>query len=583
MLAGVRTRVVLIYVAALVPALLMATFQTVWSRVDEPQHADVLAQYSHGVWPVLGVTRLQPEIVAVDQATGIYRWYPAGSGPAPSETDPQTFVRPPDSASASAKQAWMGRHLWGFSYEAMQPPLYYLLAEPDWLVGTSLGGTMGAIYAARIFSALIAALLAPLTYLLALAIRPGAQGVAFFAAGIASLLPGYVLNATQITNDGLAAVLGAALTLVVVTGVRSGWTRSLAVGCGVLLGAAALTKLTAVGLGPLVAAAFLWPGLQPLRRRLLMGTLAAAVAAAVLSPWFLLNLNLYGEPLPSHAARGLLGTAFGPPSLKLSYIAGSARYAIDGFVAGEPVGVVPFTRQLHWLEAACVALAAIGLWISRRRLRIEYVLMLGVAGDFLVVMVMPFLSGIGGPMPGRYLYPAAAAAFVLVAAGIAALPQLLSRTVAVTGAAGAAAVLMLLASGVLSPVSQHQPVVPPNAATVVHATGTAKGLEVVADQVAITDGGRTVWVHVTVTDNAQSPADFPPIPEARTPAGKHLNVDYTHSTEFPERLAPGASQNGWLRFTRNDTSPLPQFRLYYRNVTTDGYATIETLSLVVAP
>src|SRR5579859_666157 len=137
--AGLRARVVFIYLVALVPAMAMAAIQPVWSRVDEPQHADVLAQYAHGVIPIEGVTKLRPEIVAVDQATGVYRWYPAGTGPAPTETDPQAFVPPPPSASAAAKQAWMGRHLWGFSYEAMQPPLYYLLAEPSgcWALGSA--------------------------------------------------------------------------------------------------------------------------------------------------------------------------------------------------------------------------------------------------------------------------------------------------------------------------------------------------------------------------------------------------------------------------------------------------------------
>ena len=352
-LAGVRARVVLVYLAALVPALAMAALQPVWSRVDEAQHADILAQYAHGVVPIEGVTRLQPEIVAVDESTGIYRWYPAGSGPTPAENDPQAFVPPPQSASADAKRAWMGRHLWGYSYEAMQPPLYYLLAEPDWLLGARFGGTLGAIYAARLFSALIAACLAPLVYLLALTIRPGAERMALLAAGIAALLPGYLLNATQITNDGLAAVLGAGVALVAVKGARDGWSRSLAAACGVLLGAAAMTKLTAVGLVPLVAVAFLWPGRQPLRSRVAFGAVAAALAAAVVAPWLLFNLHVYGEPVPSHATRALLGSVFSPAAATASYLRASGRNAIDEFVAGEPFAVVPLTRLLVWFAEAC--------------------------------------------------------------------------------------------------------------------------------------------------------------------------------------------------------------------------------------
>ena len=582
LLASLRARLVLIYVLALVPAMAMAAIQPVWSRVDEPQHADVLAQYAHGVVPVMGVTKLQPEIVAIDEATGVYRWYPAGSGPVPTEKNPQAFVPPPPSASAAAQQAWMGRHLWGFSYEAMQPPLYYLIALPAWILGGQSGDTMGAIYAARLFSALIAACLAPLVYLLALAVRPGTQRMPIFAAGFAALLPGYVLNATQITNDGLAAVLGAALTIVAVTGVRDGWTRPLAVGCGALLGAAAMAKLTAVGLAPLVAAAFLWPGAQSLRARVAYGAIAAAVAAVIVAPWLVFNLHAYGQLVPSHAARSLLGTAFGPPPRNLRYLVGSAHYAIDGFVAGEPLGTMPFTRPLHWFELACALFAAAGLWVSRKRLRVELLLLVGVAGDFLWVMGTPYLSGVGGPMPGRYLYPAAAAALVLVAVGFQALPLLLARVVAVAGAAGALLVMAVFAFGQLAP-SHYQPLTPPSVTTAVHAHGDAAGLDVVADRVAIEDGGRAVWIHVTVTDVGSRPADFQPIPDARTSRGAHLNADYPNSTPLPERLEPGQSASGWLRFTRSSTSHLTQFRVYFRNVTSDGYATIETLSLVVAP
>jgi 4-amino-4-deoxy-L-arabinose transferase-like glycosyltransferase len=398
-----RARVVLVYLAALVPAVAMAAFQPLWSRVDETQHADVLAQYSHGVFPVEGVTVLQPEIVDIDEATGVYRWYPAGTGPTPVENDPQAFVRPPASAGPTAQQAWTARHLWGFSYEAMQPPLYYVLAEPDWLLGGRVGGTLGAIYAARLFSALIAACLAPLAYLIALTIRPAAQRMPLLAAGIAALLPGYVLNTTQITNDGLAAVLGAGLTLVAVKGARDGWTRRLAVVCGVLCGAAALTKLTAVGLMPLVAIAFLWPGPQPLRSRIANGAIAAAVSALVVSPWLIFNLHTYAQLLPSRATRAMLGAAFGPPTVNAGYVIGSAKNAVGEFVAGEPYGVIPFTKQLHWLEGVFAVLAAIGLWRGRSRLRLEYLLVLGVTADFAWVLVTPYLSGVGGLMPGRYL------------------------------------------------------------------------------------------------------------------------------------------------------------------------------------
>ena len=583
-LAAVRSRVVLLYLAALVPALLVAAYQPVWSRVDEPQHADVLSQYAHGVVPVEGVTVLQPEIVAVDEATGVYRWYPAGYGPVPGEDDPQAFVPPPASASVQAQRAWTAHHLWGFSYEAMQPPLYYMLALPDWVLGDRFGGTLGAIYAARLFSALIAACLAPLAYLLALTIRPGAERMALIAGGLAALLPGYVLNATQVTNDGLAAVLGAGLTLVAVKGARDGWTRPLAVTCGVLLGAAAMTKLTAIGLVPLVAAAFLWPAAQPLLSRVAHGAIAAVLAAVVVAPWLLFNLHTYGQPVPSAATRDLLGAAFAPPSGK-RYLLLSARNALGEFIAGEPYGVMPLTRQLHWLEGAFAVLAAIGLWIGRRRLRLEYLLAFGAGADLLWVLVTPYLSGVGGVMPGRYLYPAAAAVLVLIAAGVDALPSLIARAAGVAGTAAMLLVVVLLLNAeAASAVAVHRTVLPPpDVGVTVHAQGDASGLGVVADRIWVADGGHTIWVHVTVTDTTDHAVDYSPMAVAWTTDGVRLADDYHDSTPFPERLQPGETASGWLRFPRAATGPVPQLMLRYSPVTSDGYTTVDTLTFVVAP
>lgn len=149
----------------------------------------------------------------------------------------------------------------------------------------------------------------------------------------------------------------------------------------------------------------------------------------------------------------------------------------------------------------------------------------------------PYVSGIGGPMPGRYLYPAAAAALVLMAAGLDALAPLIVRVTAGTGGAGALLALTLLVSSQFGLAVHHQAMPSPGSGTAVHAQGDASGLQVVADRVVVADGDRTVWVHVTMTDRAQHPADFPPIPVALTASGDRLWGVY--SALFPERLQAG--------------------------------------------
>src|SRR5205823_15105714 len=114
------------------------------------------------------------------------------------------------------------RHGWQFSYEAFQPPLYYVAALPAWLIGHTIGGPLGAVYAVRVFDALLAALLAPMAMLIALRIWPMRDRAGWAAAVLSAILPGVALNLTSVTNDVLVSVLGGACILVAING---SWTR----------------------------------------------------------------------------------------------------------------------------------------------------------------------------------------------------------------------------------------------------------------------------------------------------------------------------------------------------------------------
>jgi hypothetical protein len=158
------------YVIALVPALFMALGQPVWSRVDEAAHYDVIAQYAAGVYPHDALTTIRPPTLEVMERTGVYGFVVDNSYQRP---DVNAGFQPmPTGITNSAHVLWIRRHVYQFSYEAFQPPLYYALALPAWLAGDALGGALGAVYAVRVFDALLAALLAPLSMLIALALWP---------------------------------------------------------------------------------------------------------------------------------------------------------------------------------------------------------------------------------------------------------------------------------------------------------------------------------------------------------------------------------------------------------------------------
>jgi hypothetical protein len=577
--------VVVSYAAALVPLLTMAVAQPVWSRVDEAQHADVLAQYQHGVWPVEGTTLLRPEIVAEDAATGVYRWNSGIAGPRPVPADPDAFSPAPADATPTARMLWFVRHVWGYSYEAMQPPLYYLAAEPAWSLGIQLGGVPAGIYTARIFSALLAALLAPLTYLLIRVVRPDSGASAWIGTGFAVLTPGYIVNTSQITNDGLAAALGAGLLVLAAVSARDGWTAQRGLAAGALLGGVAMTKLIAAGLGPFLLLALLWPGPQPYRERLRAALLAGLAAVVVALPWLIVNVTVYGQPIPSRATQGLLGEVFGVPPPTLKYLYQSAHNVAVTFWTGEPYRALPFTRQLTWVVAGLSGLVGAGLVAGivrqRRNFSLPALLAAGTAVQTIWVLASPYVSHVGGMMPGRYLYPVAAAIFALYGIGLAELPSLLSRLAA--GAGGLTALAAMTAYALTPATSGSAPPVPTaaNKATPVAAHAGRQAFSVDADRVYVLRGGREAWVHLTLSNRGLDPVELSPIPAGWTVGQSSLHADSKTAEKIPERLEPGDAWSGWIRLTRSESGRMPVLLLHFSGVTADGYHTAGPLDLLI--
>src|SRR5919197_1095926 len=300
---GRRALLAVAYLVALIPALGMAFAQPVWQLTDEAQHYDMLAQYAHGVYPVEGQTTLRQETVDVMKLTGVYRWSPADTQPLPEHGDADTFTAPPSYLSGYKFQLWVRRHIWWFSYEAMQPPLFYALATPVWMLADKVGGPFDAVFAVRVLNALLLALLAPLALLLAWRLVPRTD-VAVASAAVLLATPGLALNGSQITNDTLAAVLGAA------------------------------TVLAAIGLAQ-----------RPRPRWAVLAGVALGL---------LLNLGAYGHPVPNAEVARLMGAATSGASYTFAQ---SLDYCLPTFWTGEHMNTVPLTGLM---AAACVPFTLAG-------------------------------------------------------------------------------------------------------------------------------------------------------------------------------------------------------------------------------
>ena len=501
---------------------------------------------------------MRPEIVSLMNRTGTYRWSVPGAEPVPANAIPYRFLPLPRDLDPGGASLFMRRHLWSFSYEAMQPPLFYAVAAPVWALG-SIGGVSSAAHAVRLLNALILALLAPLAWLLAREVMPGRDWVAGSAGLFTALLPGLLLNGSQVQNDPLAAVLGCASLLLAARGARQGWTTRGALRLGLVYGLALTAKLTAAGLVPALGLALLWPALRretPIRPHLAHAAAATVAGGLAVLPWLVQNLLTYHHPLATPEARTLLRPLFEFRTLGAGQLGQSSHYLFTTFWTGEPKHVLAVDGVvvpicLAVLGAAIAGLAFL-LIFARRAVNRGLVLVLVAAlaqGAWGLATV--FLSGFGGNAPGRYLYPALSAYTVLLATGLWWLPAipLLRRVLAAALVTAFAGAWLAFVAGYRSVVEERREG-PPGPAVVREVAAQARfhELAITIDRVATLPGGDTFWIHERASVSGRVAYEWPPAPQGADRLGVRHDGDYRASPALPERIEPGNPVEGWIQF-----------------------------------
>ena len=575
------------YLAAVIPALLMAVTQPVWSVIDEAQHYDFIVQLGHGVYPIGDETLITADTLEVMRSTGVFRgFYLPGTYPSPDLTD---IGPPPPTMSARANAAWMLRHMWQLSHESVQTPGYYLSMVPVWWIADKLGGPWAAIYALRVVNALIIAALAPMAVVVARALAPARPDIVFIAAIFAVFLPGLDLNGTRVSNDALAAAIGGLSVLLAVRWAGDGWTWRRAVLMGALLGLGLMVKLTLGGLIPALVLSALWRGAPSRSTNLVRAAFSGAIALLCLTPWFLLNLQKYGGIMPgAHSGRlsdalpGPLTPAFIPLDIAVFHLT---------YWTGEPWGALPLAGVMVVLGGliALMALAGVVSVLRSRSIPVPRgplaVAVAALAGLIAVSLLLPATVGFEFSGPGRYAYPALPAAAALCAIGVVAvLPNAYARR-AVVAAYVVLAVVMLAggAAGLPPPPDAGARTPPARAKTVeVSASGQFAGVTITVDRVALDKDAKATWLAVSVTNSGADEAEWT-VPPAVSNGEVAAAGQYLKSTQLPGDIDAGQTLKGWLYVPLDPSGLRPgkTLQLRFRDVAAGGYRTVGDIVIAV--
>ncbi len=309
----------------------------------------------------------------------------------------------------------------------------------------SLTGTVLAVRLIRLLSVGLGAITVYATYRLSLEVLPGKTETALAAAAIAGFTPMFLFISASVNNDNLAITLSSLSLWLLATFIRRPATRlewrHLAL--GVLIGAGALSKQSALGLIGLAGAIF---GLQalvmvvggqadrlPVRLTratgwlLIQAGVVGVLTLAVAFWWYWRNFALYGDWLGWSAFLDIVGRRPQPAGLwqlwgeRVGFV--QAYWGLFGGVS------VPMPGWMYALLNALAALAGVGwlvrLWRARRGASLADAMCWGL----LLLWIGALLYGLvtwssqTWASQGRLIFPAIGAISVLLAAGWAAFGQ----------------------------------------------------------------------------------------------------------------------------------------------------------------
>jgi 4-amino-4-deoxy-L-arabinose transferase-like glycosyltransferase len=344
-----------------------------------------------------------------------------------------------------------------YSYEAEQPPLYYLL-QAAWIrllwPGDSLLPDLKRnpafssetnfsferhtppnvflhdypashdvpVHIMRLLSTLLGLLTLLFIWWAARIAWPQSQGAALAVVGFAAFLPGFTFTSATVTNDALAAATGALVLLGSIYMLKNGTTLRAVLLLGSAVGLGMLSKRS---LGVMLPLLVMIPLLAtaPSQKQKLWASGAALLIAILIGMWPLVaNLLTYGDPFATAATMAakqeLISPLEGRPGYWLSPAYHLALYnSLWGAFGIRSIDLPNLVYALYYL---LWILAIVGLIRRRKDLAdIQRSILLVLVVTFLLVNIgVAYQNTQFWAVQGRLLLPGLAALSLLVGQGL---------------------------------------------------------------------------------------------------------------------------------------------------------------------
>ena len=301
----------------------------------------------------------------------------------------------------------------GISYEAHQPPLYYLAAA-------LLFHLTGSLIAVRLLNLLLSCAVVVITPLFVRAAFPDDRWIAPSAAFLVALHPMRCAMAVSIGNDPAVELVWAGLLLAMAKGLRPLWI-GIAIGVGILAKVGSLLAIPLYG-------AWLW--IVGARTGWLRSTTpAGTVALAVAAPWIVRNAVLYGWTDPLAVAAGALGFDHPRPHLALLGEHGIAIFLLRCFQSWWGtfgwMEMLPDPRALVvYIALSAAAVTGLGVWFVRLRRsgadwsQTDRTVLWSIAAHAILLLTLIAYGTYDFQAQGRYILVLSPASAMLIAFGL---------------------------------------------------------------------------------------------------------------------------------------------------------------------